>query len=115
MEQVVFEGIEIDRCTSCKGIWFDILEHEDLKKLKGSEVIDSGDPATGDEFNKIEDINCPKCKAKMIKLVDPKQTHIWYESCTICSGVFFDAGEFSDFKEETLWDHIKSWNTMART
>lgn len=114
MKTISFEGIEVDRCVTCKGIWFDNMEHEDLKKMKGSESIDTGDFATGDEYNKIDDIDCPKCNVKMIKLVDPKQSHIWYESCHICSGVFFDAGEFTDFKEETIGDFFKSWNTPER-
>ena len=40
MAKVEFKGIEIDRCTNCSGIWFDILEEEDLKKIEGSERID---------------------------------------------------------------------------
>jgi uncharacterized protein len=26
MERVQFQGTEIDRCTVCHGLWFDILE-----------------------------------------------------------------------------------------
>ncbi len=44
---IEFEGVEVDRCKSCKGIWFDMLEHEQLKKMKGSEQIDSGDAEVG--------------------------------------------------------------------
>jgi Zn-finger nucleic acid-binding protein len=43
----------------------------------------------------------------MVKMVDHKQPHIWYETCHSCFGVFFDAGEFRDFKEETLADYFK--------
>jgi 4a-hydroxytetrahydrobiopterin dehydratase len=32
-------------------------------------------------------------------MVDAKQPHLWYEACTECYGIFFDAGEFKDFKE----------------
>ncbi len=49
MEPVEFEGIEVDRCTKCGGLWFDLLEHEDLKALEGSEAIDTGDAAKGRE------------------------------------------------------------------
>ena len=43
----------------------------------------------------------------MAKMVDNNQPHIWYEACDICSGVFFDAGEFSDYKEENILDFFK--------
>ena len=43
MEKVTHQAIEVDRCTGCKGIWFDMLEHEHLKAMKGSEAIDTGE------------------------------------------------------------------------
>jgi hypothetical protein len=32
MEKVVFESVEVDRCTGCFGIWFDAGEFKDFKK-----------------------------------------------------------------------------------
>lgn len=114
MEKVNYQDITVDRCTNCEGIWFDMLEQEKLKEMNGSEAIDIGDPDTGEKFNKIEDINCPKCTTKMIKMVDAKQHHIWFEKCTICYGVFFDAGEFKDYKEENILDFFKDLFTKER-
>lgn len=108
-ETVEFGGIEVERCTGCKGLWFDSLEHQQLKNLEGSEVIDSGDPDKGREFNAKDRYSCPKCSARMIRMVDNAQPHIWFESCSSCNGVFFDAGEFTDLKEHTLTDHLKSF------
>lgn len=107
METVQYHNIEVDRCTMCFGIWFDMLELEDLKAMKGSETIDIGSAAVGKKYNKIQDIKCPVCNAEMIKMVDKRQPHIWYESCSVCYGVFFDAGEFRDYKEETVLDFFK--------
>ena len=44
MEKMTYKDIEVDRCTLCKGLWFDALEHEALRDTPGSEAIDSGDP-----------------------------------------------------------------------
>lgn len=114
MEKVSYSNIEVDRCLSCKGIWFDLLEHEKLKKIKGSEEIDTGNPDIGKEYNDIDKINCPVCNTRMVKMVDKDQSHIWYESCATCYGVFLDAGEFADFKEENLTDLIKDFFTKER-
>lgn len=114
METVEFEMIDVDRCLSCKGIWFKDLDHEALKALKGSEAIDTGDPETGKKFNVIDRIDCPTCKTRMIRMVDKDQPHIWFEHCTMCSGSFFDAGEFKDFKEKTLSDFFKDLLTKPR-
>ena len=107
MEKVTYENIQVDRCTNCKGIWFDMLEHEHLKAIENSQSIDIGEPKVGKEFNKIDKIDCPVCHTQMIRMVDSKQPHIRYEACTICYGVFFDAGEFKDYKEETILDFFR--------
>ena len=114
MEKVTYHHVEVDRCTHCKGIWFDMMEHEYLQVVKGSESIDTGDPEIGKEFNKIDLINCPTCQSRMIRMVDRKQSHIWYESCAVCNGLFFDAGEFTDFKEHTFIDRIKGLMAKER-
>ena len=40
-------------------------------------------------------------------MVVAAQTHIAYEACTVCYGVYFDAGEFTDYKHETLADWFR--------
>ena len=107
MAKVTFNSVEVDRCTSCGGIWFDSLEQEDLKKMKSSEVIDKGDPKIGKKQDQKRKINCPVCNTPMIPMTDPKQPHIHFEGCKVCYGTFFDAGEFKDYKEETLGDFFK--------
>lgn len=114
MERVTFNGVEVDRCKLCKGIWFDATEHEKLREMEGAEAIDVGDPQVGELFNREEGINCPVCKVRMIPMVDKDQTHIWYEGCTVCYGVFFDAGEFKDFKFHTLMDVIRGLRARER-
>ena len=106
MEPIKFQDIEIHKCTGCQGIWFDNLDHELLKSMKGSEAIDTGDPKDGAEFDQVDDYNCPRCHGKMVRLVDNEQPHIWYECCHSCFGAFFDAGEFSDYKNRSVVDFI---------
>ena len=100
LENVVFAGIEVDRCLSCKGIWFDSFEAEQLKAISGSECLDIGDPETGSQLDRISsDIVCPRCEVKMNRMVDIDQYCIWYETCPVCHGVWLDAGEFKKFKD----------------
>lgn len=108
MQPFLHEGIELDRCTGCRGLWFDILEHEDLKKIEGSEAIDIGDASTGREMNEVDRIQCPVCRVDMLRMSDAEQRHIWVESCPKCHGVFFDAGEFTDWKERDALDWLRS-------
>jgi hypothetical protein len=43
----------------------------------------------------------------------PDQPHIWYEVCRD-HGMFMDAGEFTDYKNETLADWFRSLLRGAR-
>lgn len=114
MVSVSFAGIEVDRCTSCQGLFFDEFEKEQLRKLKGADTLDSGDPKTGHEFNQVDRILCPRCGSLMIRMVDLEQPHIWFEHCSVCGGSFFDAGEFKDLTHRTLADFFKDLTTRAR-
>jgi Zn-finger nucleic acid-binding protein len=107
MEEVTHEGITIDRCTHCAGLWFDEDEAHYLKKIENSETLDSGDASEGKKWDTRVDINCPRCGNKMEETADPKQKHIWYEVCQE-HGMFMDAGEFKDFKYESLLDLFRS-------
>lgn len=100
MEPIRFGETEVDRCTGCAGIFFDISEHEDLRKLEGSEEIDTGDRVAGRILDDQRDIDCPACGMRMVELVALKRRDIRYEKCSQCYGVFLDAGEFTDFKQD---------------
>ena len=102
LEAIMYEGIEVDRCCQCKGIWFDSSEAENLKKLKGSEKIDIGNLNTENptETETLDtNIPCPHCNISMIKMFDLDKHPIWYETCPQCQGIWFDAGEFKKFKD----------------
>ena len=115
MEKVVYAEIEVERCTRCRGLFFDAMEAERLKKLRGSEAIDVGDAELGKQFNERDRIRCPRDTTPMVRVVDPEQPHIWTETCPVCFGSFFDAGEFRDFKQETFGDVLKSWFVRQRS
>ena len=83
------------------------LIDKNLSRIDGSESIDIGSPEIGKRFNDVDRVDCPVCKTQMIRMVDRDQPHIWYESCSSCHGVFFDAGEFRDYKDRTVLDYFR--------
>ncbi len=95
--------VVVDRCNSCHGLWFDNGEAEQLKGDWMAEFADVGDPGVGKTYNTVRDIQCPRCGKTMQKVNDPKQKHLEYEACAD-HGMFMDAGEFTDYKHETLLD-----------
>lgn len=113
MNPVAYQSSTVHRCTNCSGLWFEPLDHERLKDL--AEQIDTGNEAVGEQYNRVDRINCPKCiHWPLLRMVDPQQPHIWFESCKNCYGRFYDAGEFRDFAEHTLAEFFEDLNAPAR-
>jgi Zn-finger nucleic acid-binding protein len=108
MEEVSVGDIVIDRCVNCKGLWFDADEAHRLKQMPDSHKVDIGDPREGWRWDSRAEIHCPRCGKKMEESGDPSQKHIWYEMCRE-HGIFMDAGEFTDFKFESLLDKFRSF------
>ncbi len=106
--------VEVDRCTSCGGMWFDSLEEEWLKTPADAAALDVGDPAVGETLNAQGRIDCPKCHTRTIRMVDVEQPHIWFESCKVCYGRFFDAGEFRDLANGGIEDLVRRWRGKER-
>ena len=115
MEQVEYEGTEVDRCTICHGIWFDAGEIGMLRDKTAAAAIDIGDGKAGRESNPIDRYPCPRCGGGMVRVVDPKQTHIWYETCSSCHGSYLDAGELRDLATTTIADFFRDIATPERT
>ena len=114
MEQVEFKGTEVDRCEICKGIWFDAGEIEIMRNNRAAVAIDTGDADAGKQSNAIDRYQCPRCSGSMVRVVDPQQRHIWYETCGSCGGSFLDAGELIDLSKFTITDFFKDLVTPER-
>ena len=115
LERIDLPEADAHRCTHCAGLWFGMRGHELLKKR--AEAIDTGDEAVGEEYNRVDrNLHCPSCDGEqpLIRMVDPIQPHIWFESCQSCFGRFYDAGEFRDFAEYGWRDFIKDFNAPER-
>lgn len=101
---VTLEGkLTIDRCENCSGMWFDTGEEKRLKKEWLSGFLDVSDPRESKGIVDKHDLLCPRCNKKMQTKNDLNQLHIKYEICER-DGIFMDAGEFTDFKHNTLLD-----------
>ncbi len=113
LEKISTAAGDVERCAGCQGLWLDVMVHSDIRKI--AKDVDTGDAAVGAQLNTTDQINCPSCpSSKLIRMVDPIQPHIWFESCPTCYGRFFDAGELTDLSERTLSDFIKKFSVEER-
>ncbi len=106
MEEVSHDGIVIERCTHCQGLWFDTDEVDQLRSSEGGHALDTGDPEEGWKWDTVDEVDCPHCGKKMEKTAAEGQRHIWIEVCHE-HGMFLDAGEFTDYKDKTLLDFFR--------
>jgi Zn-finger nucleic acid-binding protein len=108
MQGVEVEGTQVDRCPSCEGLWFDALEERDVRAKESVDKLDPPGAQAKAGRNEQKHVNCPRCHSQMIRLLDRHTREVWYESCPICYGKFFDAGEFRAIQPRTLGEVLRS-------
>ncbi|MFH1416009.1 MAG: zf-TFIIB domain-containing protein [Elusimicrobiota bacterium] len=89
------EGVEVDHCISCRGIWLDAGELELLlgDSDKKDELIGSFDNC-GHSGERV--LRCPICLKKMNKIICTVERKILIDRCPKNDGLWFDEGELHD-------------------
>lgn len=94
-------SIELDYCSSCRGVWFDATELERVFKTYGSElpkselVSDSPELLRRDEVEGQKELPCPRCNAIMLRKRYDQNCEILIDSCESGCGIWFDEGELT--------------------
>lgn len=86
LEELRFGDVELDRCASCRGIWFDVGELESYRaaRAKGSGPA----PTPGFEANhEAPPLRCPGCKSATLESGRTKGDHD-LRQCSVCGGIF---------------------------
>jgi Zn-finger nucleic acid-binding protein len=97
MVVIELNGVEIDHCFGCGGVWFDSGE---LNKLLGNDQ-----PVEADMLKKLEkteepqrrEIKCPICRHKLVQVIWPTiKSEVIIDQCFQGHGLWFDRGELMD-------------------
>jgi Zn-finger nucleic acid-binding protein len=94
LDRATFQGLEVDLCPRCGGLWLDRGEIARAAKLPEAELTRlrrllrgaSGPPPVPTESK----APCPACDGKLAEVL-LGQVHIDY--CGTCHGIFLDRGE----------------------
>jgi Zn-finger nucleic acid-binding protein len=90
---IEFEGVEVDQCVDCGGVWFDRDELDMLLAKQGlsPEALRASvmDAAGGREKGR----RCPVCGRRMEKVFMGKKDVITVDQCGSDGGYWFDADE----------------------
>lgn len=92
--------VEIDFCESCNGLWLDLYEYDDVKKVLKIETK-TEEPYFVPSIRTNENSKkCPICDRIMEKLQIGQG--ILLDRCPAQHGVWFDKGELSKFLNENI-------------
>lgn len=90
MQAIFLNGVEIDRCTACAGLWFDWSELGRVSRR----------PMVSKRVAEATGRPCPRCKVDLVGAVLPPG--ITVERCGSCVGYFLEAGELEAFTGRSL-------------
>lgn len=96
LEKRSVDGIELDECRQCGGIWFDRDELRKLKDHEDSDLnwMDFDIWKHRDLFHVSEKpAKCPKCQFAMAS-IGYGNTGVKVDFCVDCEGIWLDGGEF---------------------
>ncbi len=108
MVVVEYHSVELDYCTSCKGVWFDSGELELLLKSHSLEepktffdgILNSQEAAASEKKRK-----CPFCGRRMKKTALGGQPEILIDMCRDKHGLWFDGGEVAQLIRRLAGKH----------
>lgn len=97
LDRASFEGLEVDLCPSCGGLWLDRGEITRAARLPEAELARlrallaaGGDPPPTPTENVVP---CPACDGCLSEVV-LGSVHVDY--CDACHGIFLDRGELEE-------------------
>ena len=98
-----YEGVEIDRCPHCGGVWLDAGELEAIESNQDSDFrdvptskLDSVSAAVGMAQAASEaPRKCVACDSELVKKEYGMSSQIMIDSCPKGHGIWLDAGELS--------------------
>jgi len=92
---VEYKDIDLDYCTECQGVWFDVGELELLfHKMNGhsdlsmASILQSPEARTSENSRK-----CPICGTRMKKANVGQDSKTIIDVCPRSHGIWFDGGE----------------------
>jgi Zn-finger nucleic acid-binding protein len=102
MAEVELDGVNIDRCGTCGGVWLDDGEADELAKAL--------DPSPADEMQRVKlkllqewktgasdpkpvERSCPRCEEHMVRVNYKDIPGLQVEKCAKDCGMYLDKGE----------------------
>jgi hypothetical protein len=90
---VEFEGVEVDHCLDCHGVWLDTGELELLMERAGLRPARWLEALSAAGAGKSGARRCPRCRRKLRVITVGAQPPAELDRCPAGHGLWLDAGE----------------------
>ena len=88
-------GVEVDRCGTCNGAWYD---NDELAALESTIASDDDRKGMIDYAKRESELDCPVCKKRM-RAFNYRAYNLELDACTDDHGFWLDAGEANRVRE----------------
>ncbi|HKY09173.1 MAG TPA: zf-TFIIB domain-containing protein [Candidatus Binatia bacterium] len=87
------EGVTVDRCPDCSGIWFD---RQELSQLLAEDARRVATLRRGSESEYTQGVRgrCPRDAAQLLRVYSSIERSVILDACAECHGIWLDGGEF---------------------
>lgn len=104
LEPVSYEGVDLDICRLCHGLWFDKTELAKFNKFDVDFPLSPGNGIT----KKRAGVRCPRCDVFMKVIQYAAGADFEVDRCSGCGGVWLDEYEIQKI-QQILTDERKLW------
>ena len=87
--------IEVDRCRTCGGIWFDEKELDRLLRVNPQELTPLQEGTEQEDLNRKHG-KCPRDMASLLRMFSAINPAVIVDTCILCRGIWLDGGEFAE-------------------
>lgn len=94
------DGLQVDVCSGCGGIWFDRGELHKALQMDGCAIAAFCDEVVDPDVN-FEPGDCPSCGAgtTLLRVQSARNRDVTVDYCGRCRGLWLDGGEFVQIKD----------------
>ena len=93
LNRTTIDGVEVDLCAKCRGVWFDERELTLLLNEPASALrpLTRGADRMGHDALRG---NCPRDAVELLRVSSARDPKITLDICPQCRGIWLDGGEF---------------------
>lgn len=88
---LLIDGVEVDRCGSCSGVWFDKRELSEVLPRPEAKSLLGGEDSQDLDHKRAK---CPRDGSPLLRVHSLRNQAVTLDTCSVCQGIWLDGGEF---------------------